>query len=209
VQEPVFRRAATVGPPHGRCLNAGCGEGIFSEFLESFPEITEIVNIDIELPQIGARRQDPRHTDVAGSMTDLPADDASFDWALCTEVLEFIEDDAAAAREVGRVLRPGAFALVSVPTPPAPRVSIDLREGYTLQALSELLALGELEIVWHHYCFHLIMRRFVVLWQWQYKHLGGGRRSAMPRFAVLAFGYADRWLHIGRPWDLVVVVRRR
>jgi SAM-dependent methyltransferase len=209
VQEPVFRAAAMVGPARGRCLNAGCGEGMFSEFLESFGALTEIVNVDLEQPKISARRQDPRHTDMAGSMTALPIEDGSCDWALCTEVLEFIDDDAAAARELGRALAPGAFALLSVPTPPAPRVSIDVREGYTLEALSELLALGELEIVWHRYCFHWIMRRFVLLWDWQHKHLGGGRRSVMPRFAVLAFGYADRWLAIGRPWDLVVVARKR
>lgn len=208
VQEPVFREAAAEGPPHGRCLNAGCGEGLYSGFLESFAEITEIVNIDLALPRIGSRRLDPRHADVAGSLTELPAGDASFDWLLCTEVIEFVPDDRAAVLELGRVLKSGGYALISVPMPSAPRVSADVHEGYSLQALHDLLAPAGLEIVWHRCCFHLFMRWFVLLWRWQYEHVGAGRRNLMPRLLVLAFGYADRWLTIGRPWDLVVLARR-
>jgi SAM-dependent methyltransferase len=209
IQEPVLREAAVAGHLRGRCLNIGCGEGMFSGFLESFEAVTEIINMDITLPQISSRRADPRHRDVVGSVTALPVADASFDSILCTEVLEFVADDRAAARELGRALKPRAVALISVPTPPAPRVSVDLREGYSLEVLRDLLALGDLEIIWHRYCFHLLMRRFVLIWQWQYRRLGGGRRSIMPRFVVLAFGHADRWLSVGSPWNLVVVARRR
>ncbi|MGH2855332.1 MAG: class I SAM-dependent methyltransferase [Solirubrobacteraceae bacterium] len=208
VQEPVLYRAAAVAPPHGRCLNAGCGEGLYSRFLESFAAVSEIVNVDVATPRIGAVRSDPRHTDTAGSLTELPLADGSFDFLLCTEVIEFVPDDRAVARELGRVLKPGAHALISVPTPPAPRVSIDVREGYTLGELRALLAQGELEIVWQSYCFHLFMRWFVIVWRWQHVRLGASRRSLMPRLAVLAWGYADRWLPVGRPWDLVVLARR-
>jgi SAM-dependent methyltransferase len=209
VQEPVFRAAAAVAPPRGRCLNAGCGEGLFSRFLESFQEITEIFNIDIAPPQISARRQDPRNTDAVGSITEIPLEDGSVDWILCTEVIEHIEDDRAAALELSRVLEPGGFALISVPTPPSPHDPGHVREGYSLEGLSELLAHGGLEVIWHRYCFHLPMRWLLVSWRWQHERLGGGRRSLMPRLAVLAFGYADRWLPVGRPWDLVVLARRR
>src|SRR5438105_13938824 len=82
VQEPLFRAAAADSPPHGRCLNAGCGEGLFSDFLESFEEITEIVNIDIEQPRMSERRHDPRNTDAVGSVTELPLEDESVDWVL-------------------------------------------------------------------------------------------------------------------------------
>jgi SAM-dependent methyltransferase len=209
VQEPVFRAAAAEGPPRGRCLNAGCGEGLYSRFLESYAEITEIFNIDITAPQISARRADPRNTDAVGSITEIPIEDGSVDWILCTEVIEHIEDDRAAALELGRVLAPGGYALISVPTPPSPHDPGHVREGYTLQELRELLAQGDLEVIWHRYCFHLLMRWLLVLWRWQHERIGGGRRSLMPRLAVLAFGYADRWLKVGRPWDLVVLARRR
>jgi SAM-dependent methyltransferase len=208
-QEPVLYAASAVAAPHGRCLNAGCGEGLYSRFLESFAEIDEIVNLDVELPRIGAGRPDPRHTDLAGSLTEIPQPDGSFDYLICTEVIEFVDDDRAVARELGRVLKPGGHALVSVPTPPAPRVSADVREGYTPWELSELLALGDLEVVWQSYCFRLAMRWFVLAWRWQHERLGRGRTSLMPRLVVLAWGHADSRLAVGRPWDLVVLARRR
>jgi SAM-dependent methyltransferase len=208
LQEPLFREAVGESPPHGRCLNAGSGEGLYSRFLESFDAITEIVNFDIELPQISSRRNDPRHSDVQGSVAELPFADGSFDFVLCTEVIEHVEDDGAVAHEFGRVLVPGGIALISVPTPPAPPDPLHVREGYSLQALSHLLAQGGLEVSWHAYCFHLPMRWLLPVWRWQYERLGRGRRSLMPRFVVLAFAYADRWLHVGRPWDVVVLARR-
>jgi SAM-dependent methyltransferase len=45
-----------------------------------------------------------------------PIADASFDALLCVHVLEDIDDDAAAMAELHRILRPGGWALVSVPT---------------------------------------------------------------------------------------------
>ncbi len=205
----MFHEAAAVAAPRGRCLNAGCGEGLYSRFIESFPGVTEIVNVDLQAPRIAARRPDLRHTDVAGSLTELPLADGSVNWLLCSEVVEFVPDDRAVARELGRVLAPGAYALLSVPTPPAPRVSADVREGYTPPQLRALLAQGGLEVVWERHCFHLLMRWFVLAWRWQHERLGGGRRSLMPRLAVLAWGHADRRLSVGRPWDLVVLARRR
>jgi SAM-dependent methyltransferase len=209
VQEPVFAQLAKAGPPRGRTLNAGCGEGLYSAFLESYPDVSEIANIDLTQPNIRERRSDARHTDAIGSVTQLPFEDASIDWVLCTEVIEHVEDDSAAAVELGRVLKPGGYALISVPTPPAPHDPEHVREGYTLPALGELLDVGGFEVLASRYCFRMPMRALVVVWRWQRERLGGGRRNLMPRLGLLAFAYADRWLSIGRPWDLVVLARRR
>jgi SAM-dependent methyltransferase len=208
VQEPIFRQAVAAHPLAGRILNAGCGEGLYSDFLESFADVSEIIDMDLAMPRISALRADPRHTDIAGSVAALPLQDASLDWVLCTEVIEHVADDRAAGLEIGRVLKPGGFALVSVPTPPAPHDPEHVREGYTLEQLKELLAHGGLEVLWSEYCFHLQMRWLVTLWRLQYERLGRGRRSLMPRIAVLAFGHIDRRLRIGKPWDLVVLARK-
>lgn len=48
-------------------------------------------------------------------ITRLPFADGSFDVILCSHVLEHIPDDAAAMRELRRVLRPGGWALLEVP----------------------------------------------------------------------------------------------
>lgn len=53
--------------------------------------------------------------DRAADMTALPFRDGSFDFAICSHVLEHIEDDRAAMAELFRVLAQGARAVVMVP----------------------------------------------------------------------------------------------
>jgi SAM-dependent methyltransferase len=45
--------------------------------------------------------------DFASDITSIPVDAASFDAALCTEVLEHVLDPIAAIGEMARILRPG------------------------------------------------------------------------------------------------------
>jgi SAM-dependent methyltransferase len=52
---------------------------------------------------------------VAADLERLPFPDASFHRVLCIHVLEHVADDAAALRELRRVLSPGGEALIMVP----------------------------------------------------------------------------------------------
>lgn len=58
---------------------------------------------------------DPGAAMVAADITALPFADSSFDAILCIHVLEHVDDDRAAMRELRRVLAPGGFAIVMVP----------------------------------------------------------------------------------------------
>ena len=58
---------------------------------------------------------DGRGVDLLGSVTDIPLADRSVDVLVCYHVLEHVPDDAAALREVARVLAPGGVGLVQVP----------------------------------------------------------------------------------------------
>lgn len=49
--------------------------------------------------------------------------DASFDVIVCCDVLEHVPDDAAAFREIHRVLRPGGIAILTVPQMDPPAVT--------------------------------------------------------------------------------------
>jgi len=53
---------------------------------------------------------------VNGDGTRLPFPDDTFDHIICSEVMEHIPDDSAAAAELARVLKPGATLAVTVPT---------------------------------------------------------------------------------------------
>jgi SAM-dependent methyltransferase len=216
-QEPALRKAAAAGSLQGRCLNAGAGMGLYSAFLESFAQISEIVNLDISPPSISSLRPDPRHTDCAGSLTELPFDAASSDCALCTNVLPCIEDDALAVRELARVLRPGGSALISVRTADAPPPRTDpitqehgyrVVHSYSLDQLRALLAQADLDVVWHGYTCYLPMRWALALWRSPVARRPDAR-SRIPRFVMLALGFADRLVHLGRPWDLTVLARPR
>jgi hypothetical protein len=63
---------------------------------------------------LSADLEDPvamEHFDI----TDIPHPDGSFDAILCIHVLEHVEDDRKAMRELCRVLAPDGFAIVLVP----------------------------------------------------------------------------------------------
>jgi SAM-dependent methyltransferase len=50
-----------------------------------------------------------------GSVMDMPFDDAAFDLAVSLDVIEHLQDDVGALRELRRVTAPGGALLVTVP----------------------------------------------------------------------------------------------
>ena len=88
-----------------RVLDVGCGKGRFARvFQEQQPE-AEMWGLDISEEML---RFVPEgiHTR-AGSMTELPFDDASFDGAYATESLEHAVEIEKAVSEICRVVKPG------------------------------------------------------------------------------------------------------
>ncbi len=205
IQGAELERLTAALPLRGRLLNAGCGEGLYSSFLESFREVNQIVNMDITRPSIASHRRDPRHCDQQGTLTDLPFDSAAFDVCLCTEVLEHIPDDRKAIAELARCLKPGGWLLLSVPTPPAPFDPNHIREGYTLAELKTLLAGYSFEVLTHAHCFYVFSRVLYAIWQRQYNLIG---RNVFPRAGLRLMAHLDRRLKLGPPWDLLVLARR-
>ena len=86
-------------------LDAGCGEGVL---VEEYADRLRIEGIDANYSSERVK---------AGSLTALPYPDATFDRALCLDVLEHLtfEEQPRALAELRRVLRPGGELLVSVP----------------------------------------------------------------------------------------------
>lgn len=210
VQTPSLTALAAGHPLEGRVLNAGCGEGSYCPWLEARPGVTRIDNIDVSVPPDFLKwHADPRHHVEIGSLTALPYADASFDAALCTEVIEHIPDHEAAARELARVLKPGALLIASVPFRPAPFDPNHARADYSLDEFRDLLGAAGLVVEDHRLCCHVLLRLVMRYWRAPLLRFGAQHTPYVPRAAMLAIAHADRTLRLGAPWDLVVRARRR
>jgi len=53
--------------------------------------------------------------DVIMDIHHIPFDEASFDVAFCNHVMEHVEDDIKAMKEIQRILKPGGWAIIQVP----------------------------------------------------------------------------------------------
>jgi SAM-dependent methyltransferase len=95
-----------------RILDAGCGSGRNMVELARHGTVT-----GVELSETSVALARERHTGevIAGSVLEMPFPDASFDFAVSLDVIEHLEDDLTALRELRRTIAPGGALLVTVP----------------------------------------------------------------------------------------------
>jgi SAM-dependent methyltransferase len=103
----AVRRFADGLPAGARVIDIGAGDGPYRELFDR----CEYVTVD----WANSPHEDASDTDVVASADSLPLEDASFDAALSTQVLEHVPAPIDVLREVYRVLRPGGSLLVTVP----------------------------------------------------------------------------------------------
>lgn len=101
-------------PPAARILDVGCGTGATTLALRRFGTV---VGMDLGARALEVARE--RGIAVArASAARLPALPEAFDLVVALDVLEHLEDDVAAAREMRAALRPGGLLLATVPAWP-------------------------------------------------------------------------------------------
>jgi SAM-dependent methyltransferase len=93
-------------------LDVGCGTGTMLSHLAAYGKAQ---GIDIDEEAVGYCHERGLLDVRLGEAADLPFPDGSFDLVTALDVVEHLDDDAAALREAGRVLRPGGYVLVTVP----------------------------------------------------------------------------------------------
>jgi SAM-dependent methyltransferase len=99
-----------------RVLDCGCGLGWFTHVLRELHDC-RLAATDGDLPRLRVARRETR-ADISIAAADvlaLPYRDGLFDKVVLSEVLEHVEDDGAALREVRRVTKPGGLVAITVP----------------------------------------------------------------------------------------------
>jgi len=120
--------------PGDRVLDLGCGGGRHA--FEAARRGGVVTAVDLDLAELKHVRDvtgadpDVYVTTVNGDALQLPFDDGTFDRVIASEVMEHIPDDAAAARELTRVLRPGGTIAVTIPAWLPEKVCWALSEEY-------------------------------------------------------------------------------
>jgi SAM-dependent methyltransferase len=99
-------------PARARILDAGCGSGRNMVELARHGTVTgvELSEASVEL----ARARGAGEV-IAGSVLEMPFEAGSFDLAASLDVIEHLEDDLGALRELRRVVTPGGSLLITVP----------------------------------------------------------------------------------------------
>lgn len=102
------------GDANGRpsILEIGCGAG---GLLKELSEVSTAYGLDVETEAMKYCRERGLERLCLGDAAALPYRDASFDAVVCVDVLEHLDDDGAALRDIHRVCKPGGRLLATVP----------------------------------------------------------------------------------------------
>jgi SAM-dependent methyltransferase len=99
-------------PVDPRILDAGCGSG---RFMVELAKLGTVTGVELSDTSVALARERRLGEVVSGSVLEMPFADGSFDLAVSLDVIEHLEDDLAALRELRRTVAPGGALLVTVP----------------------------------------------------------------------------------------------
>lgn len=114
--------------PPARVCDAGCGWGATLESLEGAGY--RVSGLDISRAALRRLDRPGRELAVADLTRPLPEPTEPFDAALALDVLEHLDDDRPAARNLARLVRPGGVAIISVPARPDLFSEFDAIQGH-------------------------------------------------------------------------------
>lgn len=92
----------------GKLIDIGCGEKPYKEIFATYVMVHTGVDHAKTL-------HDKSEIDLFGTAYNIPVENEHFDTALCTAVLEHLEEPDKAIKETYRVLKTGGYAIYTVP----------------------------------------------------------------------------------------------
>ena len=107
----LIRRFGTSSAPL-RIADIGCGMGAS---LDQLAKLGTVIGADFSPTALAFARSRTREPLVAAALPSLPFADGFFDVVCALDVIEHIDDDFAAVRELCRICRPGGLLVLTVP----------------------------------------------------------------------------------------------
>jgi SAM-dependent methyltransferase len=151
------RELPRAGIPRPRILAVGCGP---AEGLGWLASRGDVVGMDVDpafapAPRSGTGAVADVPVFLRASAASLPFARASMNVVLALDVIEHLDDDAGALREMARVAAPGARLLVTVPAMPSlwgPHDEVNHhRRRYTRPMMLAAFARAGVEVAWCSY----------------------------------------------------------
>jgi SAM-dependent methyltransferase len=99
-------------PGDTEILDAGCGSG---RNMVELARLGTVTGLELADASVAKARSRGVGRVVQGTLEAMPFDDDSFDLAVSFDVIEHLDNDRAALRELRRVVRPGGRLVVTVP----------------------------------------------------------------------------------------------
>lgn len=115
----VMKRLLSDVIPKGKgvFVDVGCGLGFSSRYI---PEGFSYKGIEFSQQTLNfakkVQKDIPNTEFIQGGFPKLPIEDGVADFVICTEVIEHIEDDEKAISELYRILKPGGYLWITVPS---------------------------------------------------------------------------------------------
>ena len=140
-------------------LDVGSGTGSNLRMLreEGFENVT---GIDLHYPAVRYCWAKGFTSVVSCDATKLPFADDRFDVVLATDIIEHIDNDSRALREIHRVLAPGGYTIIAVPAFPSLWGLQDIvahhKRRYRTENLTEKINLSGLKILRIYYFNYLL-----------------------------------------------------